>query len=243
MSNKIFEEFSGILSPQQQQRLQDGVQAMFVERMAEEKREKAERYRRLNAMVRPHQILFVGSSLMEQFPIYELLLDEQLPYTIYNRGIGGITTRELLKNMEPCIYDLKPDFIYINIGTNDLNEPDYTEEKLIFRYREILQGIRVHLPAAKLYLLAYYPVNAEAAKGNRWAEQALQVRTNARIAAANAAVKLLAAEMGIEYLDLNGGITDENGNLKAEYTIEGIHLYGNGYRPVLDALLPYLPKE
>ena len=231
-------------------------------------------YRHLNRFVRPHQILFVGSSLMEQFPVYELLLDQQLPYTIYNRGIGGTTTFELLENMDACIYDLRPDYIYINIGTNDLNLPDYTEEGLISRYRAILHGIREHLPEAKIFMLAYYPVNPAVAESNPWAKAALAVRTNARIDAANEAVRKLASEAGAVFLDLNDGqptrdainvgyeavrklaeetgstfldlnlcISDENGNLKAEYTVEGMHMYADGYVPVLKALLPWLPAE
>lgn len=206
------------------------------------KREKAERYRRLNQFARTHQILFVGSSLMEQFPIGELLLDFQLPYVIYNRGIGGTTTYELMENLDACVFDLEPDYIYINIGTNDLNLPDYTEEGLIARYREILMRIQARLPQAKLFLLAYYPVNPEAARDNPGMQEALRVRSNARIASANEAVKKLAAEIGAQFLDLNAGITDENGCLKMEYTVEGMHLYADGYVPVLEALLPWLPK-
>jgi len=41
--------------------------------MQHEKEDKVERYRRLNRFVRKGQIVFAGSSLMEQFPIYELL--------------------------------------------------------------------------------------------------------------------------------------------------------------------------
>ena len=130
-------------------------QEILEERSRQEKQWKVESYRHLNRFIRPHQILFVGSSLMEQFPIYELMLDQQLPYTIYNRGIGGTTTFELMENMDACIYDLQPDYIYINIGTNDLNLPDYTEEGLIERYRTILKGIREHLPEAKIFMLAY----------------------------------------------------------------------------------------
>ena len=37
--------------------------------------EKLERYRRLNQFAQLGKVLFVGSSLMEQFPINELLLD------------------------------------------------------------------------------------------------------------------------------------------------------------------------
>ena len=219
------------------------VQVLMDERFKAEKQEKVERYRHLNQFVRPHQILFVGSSLMEQFPIYELLLDKKLPYTIYNRGIGGTTTFELLENMETCIYDLKPDYIYINIGTNDLNLPDYTEESLIERYRTILQGIREHLPKVKLFLLAYYPVNPIVAENNHWIKEALKVRTNDRIESANKAVERLAVEMGAQFLDLNDGIKDMKGNLKAEYTLEGMHMYADGYVPILEALLPWLPER
>ena len=47
---------------------------------------------------------------------------------------------------------------------------------------------------------------------------------------------------GAEFLDLNKDLYDAAGNLKAEYTIEGMHLYANGYRPVMDALLPLLRR-
>ena len=43
------------------------------------------RFRYLNEFVKPGQILFAGSSLMEQFPIQEFVADFDLPLTIYNK--------------------------------------------------------------------------------------------------------------------------------------------------------------
>ena len=234
--NDIMQE----LTPEQRQAVELGFRSMFMERMQADKKDKVERYRHLNKLVRPHQILFVGSSLMEQFPIYELLLDKQLPYTIYNRGIGGYTTQELLETLDACVFDLQPDKIFINIGTNDLNAPDYTEEGLIARYREILDRIKERLPEAKIFMMAYYPVNPEVAENIPFMKEALKVRTNARVNAANAAVAKLAEEIGATFIDCNAGIKDEKGQMKAEYTIEGMHMYGDGYAPVLEALLPFL---
>ena len=216
----------------------------MAERMplSPEKRMKVEQYHRLNRFARTHQILFAGSSLMEMFPVNELLQDFQLPYTVYNRGIGGTTTAEYMQVLDACVYELEPDYIFINIGTNDLNLPDYTEEGLIARYREILLRIRERLPYARLFLLAYYPVNPDAAK-DPGMQEALRVRSNARIDSANRAVRRLAEEIGAQFLDMNAGIKDENGCLKAEYTIEGMHMYADGYVPVLEALLPWLPKS
>ena len=205
-----------------------------------EKQDIIERFKRLNQFVKPGQILFAGSSLMEQFPIYEFLQDFNLPLTIYNRGVGGYTTTELMENMEPCIYALKPAHIFMNIGTNDMNAVDYTCEGMMENYRQILNGIRKNLPEAKLYMLAYYPVNPSAAKNYPVVQEILKIRTNARISEANKAVAVLAKEFGAMYLDVNDGITDEKGNLKEEYTIEGMHMYANGYKPVFDALLPIL---
>lgn len=205
-----------------------------------EKQDIIERFKRLNQFVKPGQILFAGSSLMEQFPIYEFLQDFDLPLTIYNRGVGGYTTTELMENMEPCIYALKPAHIFMNIGTNDMNAVDYTCEGMMENYRQILNGIRKNLPEAKLYMLAYYPVNPSAAKNYPVVQEILKIRTNARISEANKAVAVLAKEFGAMYLDVNDGITDEKGNLKEEYTIEGMHMYANGYKPVFDALLPIL---
>ncbi len=218
---------------------QEIIGEFYRQRMQEEKADKIRRFRYLNAFVKKGQIVFAGSSLMEQFPIYEFLQDFDLPYTIYNRGVGGFTTSELLPVLKETVYDLEPKYLFLNIGTNDLNGPDYVQEALIARYDTILREIRAHLPQVKIFLLAYYPVNPEAA-GNPWMKQVFQYRTNERIRAASEGVKQLAQKHGAAFLDLNAGITDGNGNLKAEYTIEGMHMYANGYKPVLDALLPVL---
>ena len=218
------------------------MQQFYEEHSLREKQEKLERFRRLNPFVKPGQILFVGSSLMEQFPIYEFMQDFDLPCTIYNRGVGGFTTIELLENMDVCVYALRPAHIFINIGTNDLNGPDYRQEELIQRYAQILRGIREHLPEAKLFLLAYYPVNTVVGSRIPYMKELLQYRTNARIKAANEAVRALAERFGARFLDLNGPLYDEQGELKAEYTIEGMHMYANGYQPVLEQLLPLLEK-
>lgn len=209
------------------------------ERMQQEKADKVERFRHLNPYVKKGQIVFAGSSLMEQFPIYEFLQDFDLPYTIYNRGVGGFTTAEMMPVLKECIFDLAPKYLFLNIGTNDLNGADYSQDALMERYDAILSAIEENVPGVKIFLLAYYPINPVVAD-NPWMQAVLKYRTNERIRAASEGVKALAQKHGASFLDLNAGITDEAGNLKAEYTIEGMHMYANGYKPVLDALLPTL---
>ncbi len=213
---------------------------MIRSRLKQDQADKVERYRRLNKFVEPGQTLFAGSSLMEQFPVNELIQPYELPLKIYNRGVGGFTTTDMLEVMGPCVYDLKPKYIFLNIGTNDLNAPDLTEGALIGRYEEILDGIQEHLPHAKVMLLAYYPVNEEIGLKDPATGGVFRIRTNERIRRANAAVERLARRRGLDFLNLNAGITDSNGNQKAEYTVEGMHMYADGYYEVLKLLLPVL---
>ena len=91
--------------------------------MKMEQNNKKENFVSLNQMAKKGEVLFVGSSLMEQFPIQEILMNHDMHLCIYNRGIGGYTTEDMLESMEEQIFALEPTKIFINIGTNDLATP------------------------------------------------------------------------------------------------------------------------
>ncbi len=224
------------------QKIQGLVMQAFENQAKAEKEQKVERFRRLNRFITPGQILFAGSSLMEQFPINELQQEYLIPLRIYNRGVGGFTTAEMQEVMGPCVYDVSPKYIFLNIGTNDLNDPAFSMESFLSRYGKILDGIREHLPNAKLTLLAYYPVNEAVGRRNPFMAEIFRYRTNARIREANSQVAGLAKRYDAAFLDVNAGITDASGNLKAEYTVEGMHMYADGYHQVLKLLLPALQE-
>lgn len=213
----------------------------FKEFMQREQQDKLERYRILNRNVRKGEILFTGSSLMEQFPINELLMTNGMDQIIYNRGIGGFTTTDMLQYMEEMVFGTEPSRIFINIGTNDIGSPDYQLESLMERYEEIISRIQERLPEAEINMMAYYPVNEtdKVPEGER-GKTAFVTRTNENIGIANAAVEKLAAKKGCRFINANDGLTDERGKLKKEFTIEGIHMYANGYQVVLDNLKQYL---
>jgi hypothetical protein len=69
-----------------------------------------------NKIAKRGQIVFVGSSLMEMFPIDKMQSSLGLDKVIYNRGIRATTTAELLEGIDICILDLKPSKVFINIG-------------------------------------------------------------------------------------------------------------------------------
>lgn len=213
----------------------------FKEFMHREQQDKLERYRILNRNVQKGEILFTGSSLMEQFPVNELLMTNGMNQVIYNRGIGGFTTTDMLEHMEEMVFGTEPSRIFINIGTNDIGSPDYRLEALLERYEEIITRIRERLPEAEITMMAYYPVNeTDKLPEGEWGKTAFVTRTNENIAIANEAIERLAAKKGCRFVNVNEGLTDERGKLKKEFTIEGIHMYANGYQVVLDNLKKYL---
>ena len=216
------------------------LEEQWAEMAQRQDREKLESYRQLNRLAKKGQVVFTGSSLMEQFPLNEMLQGEALPYRVYNRGMSGFVAPQLLQVLDVCVVELAPAHVFLNIGTNDMSRPDYRQEALLACYRRILEEILSHVPGVKLHLLAYYPVNPDLEGQEGWAAEALRYRTNQVLREANQAVEALAREMGAEYLDLNAPLLDSQGRLRAQYTKEGIHLYPAGYQAVLGELLPVL---
>lgn len=216
------------------------LEEQWAEMAQRQDREKLESYRQLNRLAKKGQAVFTGSSLMEQFPLNEMLQGEALPYRVYNRGMSGFVAPQLLQVLDVCVVELAPAHVFLNIGTNDMSRPDYRQEALLACYRRILEEILSHVPGVKLHLLAYYPVNPDLEGQEGWAAEALRHRTNQVLREANQGVEALAREMGAEYLDLNAPLLDDQGRLRAQYTKEGIHLYPAGYQAVLGELLPVL---
>lgn len=198
------------------------------------------RYRGENKTVKYGQTVFTGSSLMEMFPINKLLEEHNDSTIIYNRGIGGFVSRELLEVIDVCAIDLKPSKIFINIGTNDLSDSRIPISELMENYDKIISKIEAGLPETMIYLMAYYPVNYEAAAENM--KECLKIRNNEKIRTANVQVKKLAEKHGQRYIDINKNLMDEQGRLKAQYTIEGLHINEDGYRAVYDDIMAYVKE-
>lgn len=205
-----------------------------------DKERKLKNYREKNKEAVYGQVVFAGSSLMEMFPINKLLEEHGDDTIIYNRGIGGYVTNELLQVTDVCITDLKPKKVFLNIGTNDLSNPQIPISQMIENYDRILCKIEEALPQAVIYLMAYYPVNYEAAAEEM--KECLKIRTNEKIERANEEVKKLAQKHGQHYIDVNKNLKDEQGRLKAEYTIEGMHIKEEGYAAIYDDVMRYVKE-
>ena len=185
----------------------------------------------LNQTCLKGQTVFAGSSLMEMFPVEKFAREEGPDFpVVYNRGVGGFTTHDMLICLDEMVTTLQPRRLLINIGTNDLSDASVSVDALISRYKDILTRITAAVPGVKIILMAYFPINYDAADEHMKAT--LRIRTNERIAEANAAVQALADRLGHRFINVNAPLTDAQGRLKAEYTTEGMHIREEGYRAI-----------
>ena len=226
----------------------DAMMEMREQINREEKARKLENYRQQNMYVKPGQILFTGSSLMEYFPISEYWMEENLTEKTgcfaYNRGIAGCTTDEFLQAIDIMMLDLEPSVIFINIGTNDITPQEDGSnwlDHLVRNYDEILRIGRESLDAV-FYLMAYYPVCRKVLEQDPLRREKFVLRTKENLALANSEVEALDAKYGAKYIGVNEGLYDEDGDMKEDFTVEGVHMFSEAYRIVLNNLRPYLKR-
>lgn len=194
-------------------------------------------FRYLNQTARPGGIVFVGDSITQEFLVHEMLREHSAVSSMHNRGIGGDTTSGLLKRMEDSIYHLQPAKVFLLIGINDLADSHARPEAVASRIQEIAALTLQHCPKAELYLESVYPINeSNASKIDR---PTIGEKSNKRIDQINDILKTFDGGR-LHYLNLNSSLKDNDGNLKLEYTREGLHLTPLGYSAVVQELSQYL---
>lgn len=200
-------------------------------------------YDKANLSAKKGQTLFVGSSLMEIFPIekWEEAGEVTFSHYIYNRAVRATTISFLLEHIESQIFNLEPSKIFINIGTNDIGF-EIPEEEFLNNYDQILSQIESKLPQTQVYVMRYYPINTVDFGQDSDEKTLFETRSNEKFQKASDKIKKLADNHHFHFIDVNDGLSDENGNLKKELTFDGAHLNPAGYQLVLENLKVYLEE-
>lgn len=188
----------------------------------------------LNKHVKPGSIVFIGDSITEGFPVNELL---QCDSKMYNRGVGGDRTEDVLKLLEDVVYPLKPNKVFLLIGTNDLGYGSSPME-VVKNIQEITVSIKRNLPETALLVQSVYPVNR--ALDEKPAAEMVGMRNNRDIQLINHLLREASLTERFTYIDMYSKLVDVAGLLHAEYTYDGLHLTVKGYEIVSDELQKYL---
>lgn len=183
----------------------------------------------------PHLTILAGDSLSLWFPA-ELLPEGK---NWLNQGISGETSNGLLKRLK--IFDrTQPEVIFVMIGINDLIRGT-SDEVILDNQRQIINYLRKTHPTAQIVVQSILPHAAEEAtwKGR---DKLLAVANN-RIHELNEQLQSISTKKGVKYLDLYPLFTNKQGNLRREFTTDGLHLSPEGYMVWRSALQIYSEIE
>jgi len=177
-------------------------------------------------------IIFIGDSIVEYYPLQELLGTAK---TIVNRGIRGYQTKLLLENLDAHLYGDAVDQIVLLIGTNDIGK-DVPMNEALDNLERVIQSIARDYPLSQIKLLSILPVN----EGEKY-KQTVYIRTNEKIREWNQAYESLAsAYMQVDFVSIYDSLTDSERQLQSAYTTDGLHLSVAGYQALSEALKTYL---
>ena len=191
------------------------------------------KYRELNqiSVIEP-DIIFIGDSIIEYYPLQELLGTSK---TIVNRGIRGYQTGLLRENLDAHLYGDAVDQIVLLIGTNDIGK-DVPMNETLNNLESVIQTISRDYPLSQIKLVSILPVH----QGEEY-KQTVYIRTNEKIKALNQAYQDLAsAYMQVEFVPVFENLLDQEGQLKADYTTDGLHLSVAGYQALSNTLKKYI---
>lgn len=189
---------------------------------------KVDAFKHYNKYVNKQGIVFVGDSITQDFNVYEYFLGKN----VYNRGIGGDTSKGLLERLDESIFKLAPKKVFIQIGTNDFQLLDTNCDEVFMRIQEVVNKILEFDEKIKVYLISVYPVNY------KMDQATVGKRDNLTINNLN---NLLKTIKSVQFIDIYGKLLDGD-VLNSEYSLEGLHLNQKGYEVVREALLPYIEE-
>jgi lysophospholipase L1-like esterase len=167
-------------------------------------------------------VVLLGDSITEGFDVGKYFPGRR----ILNRGIGADVIgnnmpsddpRGVLQRLDNSVFDCAATDVFILIGINDLNT-GRTVESMEPGYRELLKRLRERQPGLKIHVQSVLPTSGQHAK------------QNAPVRTFNEKLKNLAAEFQCDWMDLHALMRDDHGDLKAEFTNDGLHLTDPGYR-------------
>lgn len=173
-------------------------------------------------------IVFLGNSLTHGCEWHELL---KMP-NVVNRGINGDIVEGISERIGSVVKG-RPAKIFLMTGANDVSH-DLSADSIITAVGQLIDYIKTETPTTRIYLQSMLPINNSFGRYKKMAGKEEVIRT------INAGLQPLAQEKGITFINLYPYFCDEEGNLRKDFTNDGLHLLGPAYLTWRDIVLPYV---
>lgn len=178
--------------------------------------------------VQPGAWVFLGDSLTDYAPTQELLGTKAL-----NRGIAGDLVADMAKRASE-IPRHTPSAIVLWGGTNDLLA-GFSCDAVVQQMVNLAITLKHSSPQARVIVLGPPPV------AERLAENPKGFRT--MIECVNRKMAERMSDIDAVFRNPASVLADSSGELRSEYSFDGIHLNGDGYRTLSAWVQPMLPQQ
>ena len=174
-------------------------------------------------------IVFVGNSITDGGEFAELF---DMP-NIKNRGISSDVVKGVEKRIGQILAN-PPAKIFLLIGINDISH-NLSASQIASEYERLVARIRAEAPSTRLYLQSVMPVdNSFGRYKNLFGREKVIPDLNAKI-------REIAEKHDADYIDLWPALADpQTGRLRKEFTNDGLHLTGRGYKAWTEAIRPFV---
>ena len=178
-------------------------------------------------------IVMLGNSLTENGKDWAARLHTNLP--VVNRGIIGDNTYGMTERL--CqITPYHPRAIFLMAGTNDM-VGDTPTQVVAQHVISLIDSIRAQSPTTKLFVQSLLPINETS---GRW--RTLAGRTD-DFPFANMLIRAYCESKGITFINIFPLMTRGRSNqLRADLTVDGLHLNEQGYKIWAFELRKYLRR-
>lgn len=181
--------------------------------------------------------IFLGDSITELYKLDDYYQD----FKVVNSGKSGYRTSDILSKLDTMVYDYNPTKVFLLIGTNDFLNKDVTTYEIYKNITKIIEEIQKNRRYAKIYVESIYPTcHHDEEKVNL---EETNKRPNKKIKEINQKLKEYCEKNDITYIDVYSKLLDEDGELKLDYTVDGLHLSEDGYDVVSKTLMPYVKED
>lgn len=173
----------------------------------------------------------------------ELMFDHPGQFHIVNRGISGNRVVDLYARIKKDFLNLKPDYLSILIGVNDVWH-DYAAEPngvADDRYRRVydmlIEEIRAELPDVKIYILEPFVLRGSGTE-DHWEEFDREVRLRA------VSAKWIAEKYDLPFVELQEKFDQMCEKCEPSYWLkDGVHPTAAGHELIARALIETVKKD
>jgi lysophospholipase L1-like esterase len=177
--------------------------------------------------VGPMDIIFLGDDALDYGQWHELLEDPRAK----NRAMAGDDTHTMLQRLEPIVAG-DPRHVVVSCGINNIRRRMPCAQTAR-EYARIVTLLASRSPDSDIWLLPVLPVNGRLYR--RWIVPDvpyLHVPSRKEVEALNGVIRALAVHRPrVHFVDLDE-VVDSAGELRQEYTLDGLHLNGEGFQRV-----------